>query len=38
MQGSLLTHIEGFNMLVNKRIDYLQKEIIKLDNMLIKDK
>ena len=35
MQGFLLTHIEGFNMLVNKRI---QKEIIKLDNMLIKDK
>lgn len=29
---------EGFNMLVNKRIDSLQKEIIKLDNMLIKDK
>lgn len=28
--------VEGFNMLVNKRIDYLQKEIIKLDNMLIK--
>ena len=27
--------VEGFNMLVNKRI---QKEIIKLDNMLIKDK
>ena len=30
--------VEGFNMLVNKRIDSLQKEIIKLDNMLIKDK
>lgn len=28
--------VKGFNMLVNKRIDYLQKEIIKLDNMLIK--
>ena len=28
--------VEGFNMLVNKRIDSLQKEIIKLDNMLIK--
>ena len=27
--------VEGFNMLVNKRIDSLQKEIIKLDNMLI---
>ena len=27
--------VKGFNMLVNKRI---QKEIIKLDNMLIKDK
>ena len=30
--------VEGFNILVNKRIDSLQKEIIKLDNMLIKDK
>ena len=30
--------VKGFNMLVNKRIDSLQKEIIKLDNMLIKDK
>ena len=30
--------VEGFNMLVNKRINSLQKEIIKLDNMLIKDK
>ena len=30
--------VEGFNMLVSKRIDSLQKEIIKLDNMLIKDK
>ena len=30
--------VEGFNMLVNKRIDSLKKEIIKLDNMLIKDK
>lgn len=30
--------VEGFNMLVNKRIESLQKEIIKLDNMLIKDK
>lgn len=28
--------IEGFNMLVNKRIDSLQKEIIKLNDMLIK--
>ena len=28
--------VEGFNILVNKRIDSLQKEIIKLDNMLIK--
>ena len=28
--------VEGFNMLVNKRIDSLKKEIIKLDNMLIK--
>ena len=28
--------VEGFNMLVNKRIGYLQNEIIKLDNMLIK--
>lgn len=28
--------VEGFNMLVNKRIDSLQKEIIKLNNMLIK--
>ena len=30
--------VKGFNMLVNKRIDSLQKEIIKLDNMLINDK
>ena len=28
--------VKGFNMLVNKRIYSLQKEIIKLDNMLIK--
>lgn len=28
--------VKGFNMLVNKRINSLQKEIIKLDNMLIK--
>lgn len=28
--------VEGFNMLVNKRIDSLQKEIIKLNDMLIK--
>lgn len=28
--------IEGFNMLVNKRINSLQKEIIKLNDMLIK--
>lgn len=27
--------VEGFNMLVNKRIDSLQKEIIKLNDMLI---